>query len=188
MSRATRRLATASFVLLPLALAVVAGLSPAMSARFIEPFGARGDASFRDVCPAGQYLTGLRVRSGAWLDQVAIRCRSLSGNTGAVHYGPAHGGDGGGPGEGHCPEGYMIRHMSFNMTAGNPQVISFTFRCELPTDRSKFSALKIGSSAQSPNPRPPIQYCLDGEAATGLAGRYGKHVNAAGLICDKLVR
>jgi hypothetical protein len=59
---------------------------------------------------------------------------------------------------------------------------------ELPTDRSKFSALKIGSLAQTSNPRPPIQYCLDGEAATGLAGRYGKHVNAAGLICDKLVR
>jgi len=187
MSRNARRLVTASLVSVTLGLAAVAALSPAMSARFIEPFGARGDASFRDTCPAGQYLTGLRVRSGAWLDQVAIRCQALSGNTGAVHYGPAHGGNGGGPGEGHCPDGYMIRWMRFTMTEGNRQVISFTFRCELPTDRSKFSALTIGSSVKSPN-APPIQYCLDGEAATGLAGRYGKHVNAAGLICDKLVK
>jgi hypothetical protein len=186
MSRITRSLATTSFASLFAAVVLIAGLSPAIS-RLIEPFGARGDASHQDSCPPGQYLTGARVRSGAWVDQVSIRCQPLSGNTSSVFYGPARGGNGGGPGEGHCPDGNMIRWMFLDMTAGNRQVMRFVFRCEVPTDRSKFFALRVGSLAQAAGSS-PIQYCLDGEAATGLATRHGKHVNAAGLICDKLVK
>jgi hypothetical protein len=186
MSRLSRRLATASFASLSLAASIVAGLSPAISAKSFEPYGARGDASFRDTCPAGEYLTGLRVRSGAWLDQMAIVCRSPSGNLGGPYYGPARGGNGGGRSEGGCPGGYVVRGMNFTMTAGNRQVINITVHCALATDRSKGRLLKIGSEATDNNPGPPPQqHCPDGEAATGMAGRYGKHVNAVGLICDK---
>jgi hypothetical protein len=45
----------------------------------------------------------------------------------------------------------------------------------------------VGSKSTYNTPRPPQQICPEGEAATGIAGRYGKHVNAVGLICGKLV-
>src|SRR5258708_3411960 len=84
-------------------LVSLAVVLPTAYAKTFPPYGDRGDASFSDTCPAGQYLVGLRGRSGAWIDQIAISCRSLTGNLGGEHYGPARGGNGGGPSEGYCP-------------------------------------------------------------------------------------
>jgi hypothetical protein len=118
-----------------LLLALVAGLCPTPpSAKTFPPYGASGDASFSDTCPAGEYLVGLRVRSGAWLDQMAISCRSLTGDLGGPYYGPARGGNGGGPSEGHCKGGSVIQSMRFTMTPGNRQVVNFTFFCHMATD------------------------------------------------------
>jgi hypothetical protein len=171
-----------------LALAFLASLclAPASATTF-PPYGGGGDASFSDTCPNGEYLVGLRVRSGLWLDQMAISCRTLTGDLGGPYYGPKRGGGGGGPSEGHCPGGYVIHNMNFTLTAGNRQVINFTFRCQSTTDKSKTSILQIGSAATNNNPYPPGQSCPAVEAATGMNGRYGKHVNAVGLICGKLV-
>jgi hypothetical protein len=96
---------------------------PTASAKSFPPYGASGDASFRDTCPKGEYLVGLQVRSGAWLDQLAISCHSLTGK-GGLHHGPAHGGEGGGPSEVRCPAGYIIRNMNFTMTSGNRQAVT----------------------------------------------------------------
>jgi hypothetical protein len=170
-----------------LALALVAGLGPARAAATtFPPYGARGDASFSDTCPAGEYLVGLRGRSGAWIDQIQISCRSLTGNLGgAPYYGPARGGNGGGPSEEHCPGGQVINYMAFGLTAGDRQVNHFLFDCISPTDGSKHHSIRIGP-AVSTDKAPQRQQCPAGEAATGIAGRYGKHVNAVGLICSKL--
>jgi hypothetical protein len=171
-----------------LALALVAGVGPTLaSAKSFPPYGARGDASFSDTCPAGEYLVGLRARSGAWIDQIQISCRSLTGNLGgAPYYGPARGGNGGGPSEGHCPGGYVINYMGFALTAGDRQVQNFFFECVSATDGSKHPGFRIGGNATT-NKAPQRQPCPAGEAATGIAGRYGQHVNAVGLICSKLV-
>lgn len=175
-------------IFLPLLLLVLVAAAPAStSATTFPPFGASGDASFSDTCPAGEYLVGLRVRSGAWLDQMAISCRSLTGDLGGPYYGPARGGNGGAPSEGHCPGGYIIHSMRIRMTPGNRQVVNFTFYCELATDWHKKSIFDVGSKSSYNTPVPPQHACPDGEAATGIAGRYGKHVNAVGLICSKLV-
>ena len=53
----------------------IKGLAPT---QVFQPYGGVGDASFDDRCPAGQYLVGLRVRSGLWLDQMAISCAPIN--------------------------------------------------------------------------------------------------------------
>jgi hypothetical protein len=169
-----------------LGLVSLAVVLPIASAKTFPPYGDRGDASFSDTCPAGQYLVGLRGRSGAWIDQIAISCRSLTGNVGSEHYGPARGGNGGGPSEGYCPAGQVINYMAFGLTAGDRQVNHFFFECISVTNGSKGHSMRIGP-AVSTNKVPQRQPCPAGEAATGIAGRYGKHVNAVGLICGKLL-
>jgi hypothetical protein len=175
------RLAVSTLGIVSFAAAVL----PTASAKTFPPYGARGDASFSDTCPAGQYLVGLRVRSGAWIDQMAISCRSLTGNVGGPFYGPARGGNGGEPSEEHCPAGQVVNYMAFGLTAGDRQVNHFFLECISVTEGSKGHSMRIGP-AVSTNTPPQRQPCPAGEAATGIAGRYGKHVNAVGLICSKL--
>lgn len=157
--------------------------TPAQAVSF-PPFGAGGDAAFSDVCPGGQYMIGVRVRSGLWLDQMAIICAVPSG-VGPHYVGPARGGNGGGPGERTCPPGQLINNMNFTLTKGNRQVVKFSFNCSSPNGASR-SLFNIGGSYTSNNPFPPGQSCPKGEGATGMAGRFGKDVNAVGLICNKL--
>ncbi len=170
-----------------IALAFIAGLGPTPAfAKTFAPYGARGDASFSDSCPAGEYLVGLRGRSGAWIDQIQIVCRSLTGNLGGPYYGPRRGGNGGGPSQAYCPGGYVINYVGFALTAGDRQVQNFFFECVSATDASKHRNIRVGTAVTT-NKVPQRQPCPNGEAATGMAGRYGKHVNAVGLICSKLV-
>ena len=166
----------------------IKGLAPT---QVFQPYGGVGDASFDDRCPAGQYLVGLRVRSGLWLDQMAISCAPINadGTLGGRYYGPARGGNGGGPGEGYCPPGQVINNMNFTLTNGNRQVIKFDFHCRSTTNAAAASLLTVGSPAINSNiaPHPPGQSCPGGDAATGMTGRTGQHVNAVGLVCSRIV-
>lgn len=153
------------------------------------PFGARGDASFEDHCPVGQYIVGLHVRSGAWMDQLGVICAAVS-STGAVsgnHSLPPHGGNGGGPSERTCGSNQVVSAMRFTMTRADRQVKEITMACRATTG-SGTGAFTIGAAA-SPQKIDVFrqQGCPAGDAATGIQGRYGKHVNAIGLICSRLV-
>jgi hypothetical protein len=153
------------------------------------PFGARGNASFDDRCPVGQYIVGLHVRSGAWMDQLGVICAAVS-STGAVsgnHSLPAHGGNGGGPSERTCGSNQVVSAMRFRMTRADRQVKEITMDCRATTG-SGTGAFTIGASANDGNIGSfRRQNCPAGDAATGIQGRYGTHVNAIGLICSRLV-
>jgi hypothetical protein len=161
----------------------IAGLAPdAEAAKEFAPIGGRGDAGFRDMCPAGQYLVGLRVRSGSWIDQMSITCAPVKsdGSTGSTHQGPARGGNGGGPSAKACAGKHIVDGIGLNMTAGNRQVREFVLYCDSTTGNTRHS-ISVGNAAGT---FPSInQNCPGGEAAVGIQGRFGKHVNAVGLIC-----
>ena len=73
--------------------------SNSVAAKDFPAVGGGGDASFRDPCPANQFLVGLTVKSGAWVDRMSIVCASVNpdGSTGSPPYhGPNRGGEGGG--------------------------------------------------------------------------------------------
>ena len=153
-----------------------------VAAKEFAPVGGGGDSSFRDLCPAGQYLVGLRVRSGLWVDQMSIACAPVKpdGSIGARSHGPARGGNGGGPSEKTCGASHIIHGMGLQMTARDRQVREFVLYCRATTDGSQHS-LSLGNGATT---FPSIQQnCPSGEAATGIQGRVGRDVNAVGLIC-----
>jgi len=155
----------------------------AEAAKDFAPIGGSGDASFRDVCPMGQYLVGLRVRSGSWVDQMSITCAPVKtdGSTpDEIHHGPARGGNGGAPSEKACATDHIVDGVGLHMTAGNRQVREFVLYCDSTTGNTRHS-VSVGNTAGT---FPSInQKCPGGEAAIGIQGRFGKHVNAVGLIC-----
>jgi len=163
-----------------------AGTIPTLT---FAPFGARGDASFEDHCPVGQYIVGLHVRSGAWMDQLGVICAAVS-STGAVggkHSLPPHGGNGGVPSERTCSSDQVVSDMKFRMTRADRQVKEISMDCRSTTG-SRTGLFTIGAAANDGNIGSfRRQSCAAGDAATGIQGRYGKHVNAIGLICSRLV-
>jgi uncharacterized protein YkwD len=175
----TREIAAATFSLLVSLLAI-----NGVAAKDFEPVGGPGDYLFGALCPANQFLVGLTVKSGAWVDQMAIICAPVNpdGSTGSPWHDPKHyGGDGGGaPTQKTCAPGQLINHMGFSLTAGNRQVLFFHFGCHSTTN-NQTGTFELGASSSV---FPSInQDCPNGEVGRGIAGRAGKHVNAVGLLC-----
>jgi hypothetical protein len=56
--------------LLP-ALLVISALFPLTGHAIDTPIeGGPGSGTFRDVCPTGQFLVGVSIRSGTWVDAI----------------------------------------------------------------------------------------------------------------------
>jgi hypothetical protein len=169
-----------------------------VAAKEFPPVGGAGDATFRDLCPANTFLVGLIVRAGSWVDQMSILCarpdweprplrpdeRNDPFAATPFSHGPVRGGEGGfDQAPGYCAPGQIINHMGFSLTSGNKQVLFFHFGCRSTTN-NQTGTFDLG-------PKSPVfpsinQDCPNGEAATGIQGRAGKHVNAVGLICGPL--
>ena len=153
------------------------------------PVGAGGDGPFTARCSSG-FLIGLKVRSGAWIDQLTIICADVSpdGSLGPQRMGQPHGGGGGGDNPPKtCRSGEIIFAMGFLHTAGNRQVERFGFRCRPTTSEApaRPDGFEIGNPKRSVFVD-PSQSCPRGEAAVGIQGNKGRHINAAGLLCGKL--
>lgn len=163
--------------------AIVAGPAAATD---LPQYGARGDRSFREVCAPGTYLVGLQVRSGLWIDQVAIKCARVApnGTTSGVTVSAAHGGDGGGPfrGQDQCAQGSIINGLNFSFTPNDRQVRQFWMVCR-PAVGGGPTLVGVGNKADSLTPY--RQECLPREVAVGLHGNSGRHLNAVGLICAR---
>ena len=171
-------------------LQLLAALYPTVSsATEFNWDGSSGDAGFKDFCPAGQFLVGLSIRSGSWMDRLSITCAPVSpdGITGAVWHGPTRGGNGGGPSEKTCPPNHVIDFMGMVFTGGKQQVTYFRFSCKSTTSDDKKDRTPMEIGAPSTVFPDSGQQCPAGEAANGLQGRFGQHVNAAGLECAKLI-
>jgi hypothetical protein len=178
-----RSIKTAAFAISILSLTAGA---PASAVSFGAD-GARGDNSNNDVCDPGQFLVGVHARTGAWIDQITIKCAKLNADRTLGPVGmpaPARGGSGGGEIDAVCPPNWWVTQISFSFTKDNRQVRFLAMRCISAAAPDLPTYLAIGPKDSSNNgTKNPQQECAAGEAATGLNSNSGAHVNALGLIC-----
>ena len=169
-----------------------------VTAKEFAPEGGSGGTPFRDLCPAGQYLVGTNARTGAVVDQISITCAPVKpdGTVGALFHGPTRGGPGGGtpkePGNKNkerrttCADNEIVTAMG--LLPGEQQsrqvVRLIIFNCVSTTGTARHN-LDIGDAPLFPTIN---QACPDGEAAMGLQGRAGAHVDALGLICGPFTK
>jgi uncharacterized protein YkwD len=166
-------------------LSLLISSGPGRALTTFPPHGGSGDADVTDKCPTGQFLVGLSIRSGSWVDQMALTCAGVDPNTGATGLPkdvlPPRGGTGGGPSAKTCLPGFIIHGVALLMTAQDRQVRLFIFNCVSTTSTARHN-LDLGNNAPIfPNVQ---QNCPAGEAVTGIRIRFGRHVNAVGLVCE----
>lgn len=168
---------------------VVAGHAPA-AARDLPIGGGPGGRAFRDECATGQYLIGVQARTGASIDQIAIRCATVKpdGTISNIKQDPdLRGGAGGSaPAAKDCGRSEIITAMGLLMGRQPPHdvVRLIIFNCVSTTGNARHN-LDVGSAPLFPTIN---QQCADGEAATGIHGRYGSYVDALGLICGPFAK
>lgn len=164
--------------------------------------GGQGDRAEEYRCPAGAVLTGFHGRTGAWIDQIGLICSELlpdfrMGSVTRLH---VKGGIGGSPAEQYCQQDAGIREIRvlalWTYVYGNSRyqyINAIQFTCARPRDGSaagggKFAGAEPGYALNSDLKSTWLsaEQCPGNEYATGLNIRYGGHVNAVGLICDRV--
>ena len=177
--------------------------------------GGQGDAAEEYRCPQGYVLVGFVGRTGTWIDQVGLMCSQVLAGyaTGGVVAPPAKGGNGGTPNEQYCERDAAIRAIALKILyhrAGMTEKVfnsgtqayrweyvqTITFSCIRPKDGSPAQPHELSGSGRllgndlnmkDGTDVPDLnQTCPGNEYATGLNIRYGKHVNAVGLICGTI--
>jgi hypothetical protein len=173
------------------ALAYLVAMDAAAAKNF-DAFGGRGDAHADVKCPDHQFLVGLTVKVGDWVDQMSITCAPLDSNGATGPHSPgkdqkggtAFGGTGGGqPKETTCAPDEVIMGVGLLMTPQNRQVRLFRFNCASMKKPTRHD-LDIGNTTHGA-PSNQRQDCPADEAVTGIKINYGHHVNAIGLMCGR---
>ncbi|KUM23945.1 hypothetical protein AU467_32185 [Mesorhizobium loti] len=187
------RTGAGGFRLLLLGIATLLGLgSPALAAsgvREIAPIGASGTAAFNDVCKDGGYMIGVRVYLGDWVDYIEMVCSDYRPDlTWRPRFVSGYGGGGGSPTPkvGLCKDGWILTGLRMEFTKYRRQVRSIYGTCRAVASNTTGGGDWVvypGTGAGFVDA--PSITCHDGEAAAGLSGRYGDHVNALGLNCRK---
>ena len=170
-------------------MVALAVLMPAMhtgpaSARTVHgTYGGNGDASVVDECPAGRFLVGVNVRVGAWMDQIQIICQWRGRFLSTSSPTPPRGGNGGGPATARCPQGTWVVAAHWYITSGR-QVLNVELTCANLVRGSERIVSVGGSGPSAGYNYSRVNNCPLGEAGTGFTIRFGRHVNALGLVCD----
>ncbi|MBN8994867.1 MAG: hypothetical protein J0H94_06560, partial [Rhizobiales bacterium] len=179
-----------------LVTATLALATPTALAGYNFPvWGGRGDAAYADRCPPNQYLIGVKSKTGAWFDALAIICAPVQ--QGVVFdpktYGQMNGGGGGGgPLDYVCNNDEVITGIApAFMHDGDQlkQLADLIITCTSKRSGASKKLRIIGNhlSDEVFTQYPGHQFCGDGQVAVGFNLRYGVHVNAIGLMCDTYV-
>ncbi|GEM_PF-2368571 len=140
-------------------------------------------------CGDDEYLVGFKGRTGNWIDEIRPLCATISpdGQRGTVTDDNGFaGGTGGSRSEFTCPADSYVWAMKIYVR-NNLNVTSIHFNCYRPRDGEsiaetvKFGVQTLAGSSQG------YKECPDGEIGSGLNVRFGKYVNALGLMCKTLV-
>ena len=153
-----------------------------------------GDINNASICKKGEYVVGFTGRTGAWVDRIGVRCAPIlpSGVMGKPHGTAAAGGGGGAPDTSECKAG-LLNAITFETTSEYRIIYDIFGECMDPRSGASFYRYitfgnrRDGSNVTRDLGDPYEQRCPTGMAATGLSLRWGKDVNAIGLICDTLV-
>jgi hypothetical protein len=180
---------TASHSLLPGAFAIlfssVLMASPAQST-VLPPAGGPGGGNFVLEC-RGQYLVGVSVRTGGWVDAIAPLCASFlpaEDKFGKWKRGTRKGGFGGSPllKDAACPPDRYISSVTIGLRPDSKFLDYVLLFCSPVKNRSAVTKVCAASGRCGDIPSHD-QSCPAGEAATGIHGRYGAYVDSLGLIC-----
>jgi hypothetical protein len=96
------------------------------------------------ACPEGQVSVGVYGRSGAWMDQIGIRCQAFDGTTlsGSITDGPSQGGGGGGGFAYDCPSGSAL----YEIQGGNGSTNAAGWCSTVSTSYQQYICKSISSS------------------------------------------
>jgi hypothetical protein len=182
--KSARILCHPAALLVALTLLLPAIHASPVSARTVHgTYGGSGDAGVVDECSARRFLVGVRVRVGAWMDQIQIICQLRGTFLSTSSPTPPRGGTGGGPVTLQCPSGTWVVGAHWYITAGR-QVLSLELTCA-NLQRGSERIIRVNGSGRSPGYHySRANSCPIGEAGTGFTIRFGRHVNALGLVCD----
>jgi hypothetical protein len=163
-----------------------------------------GGTAFTRQCPAGQVLTGLRVRAGLVIDALGIKCRPVNANGslgGENDIGSFTGGSGGVSSSGSCPQGSVVmgQHGTSMMPTG---LAMFSLECrrwdaaERRWTGSPTAAIRVLTGSSGPV---GLAVLLNSAAVTTaftrcsratqpvvlLRGRAAAVIDAAGTTCNE---
>jgi hypothetical protein len=168
-------------------IAALATTGPADAASVGVCGGSGGSQSKTLSCPAGQYIVGLSMRAGTYIDRIGIRCASIDstgkrGKPGAFQYA---GGAGGTDSEsGTCPRSGAV--TAIHMKAGSYIDRAIHGVCKARAVQGDFDApthtvinLYIGGTGGTDC----RLLCSEGEAMHRLIVRYGSWVDSIEGFC-----
>lgn len=174
-------------------IAVTVGVLSATHAhaRETEIWGGPGGARLDLPCSAGEYLIGLAVSSGEWIDRVAPLCATWNLAEGRFNEpapNPESAGGGGGSGivNRPCSPGRLVRGLRLRAThsGDDPTEAEYIGVIEMEcwgVFGGGFITERIGSYSRG-LARQNVS-CLRNEVATGVIARAGHFVDALGLVC-----
>ena len=197
-----RRLAKLAFALAVVLTFVL--LPQSAEARRVWPaVGARGDADAVAECPApDQVLVGFGGRVGLWIDQIQLICAPMlaDGTHGApVGSRDRFGGTGGGPSPSVTCDGRSQMFAAYIELTGDSKKVAYVAIDCIDSSGNSARITFGGSESQTaaskqscgflqgcdPNELSiPRQACPQ-ESFTGVIVRFGEHVNAIGIVCDR---
>src|SRR5262245_19785588 len=154
-------------------------------------FGGPGGSSFELACPAGAVMTGLRARSGSWIDALAPVCSrwvASSETLGEIENLVITGGNGGGPAFQRYAgrRGVVVGLEMFQADNGDRSIGHIIVNCGDYKQPDQFWN-KLGGSApylgQSQIGARGIEHCGSGMIAAGIFGKSGVFIDRLGLLC-----
>jgi hypothetical protein len=184
----------------PLTLALIA--CPA-GAGDLPVKGGPGGSYFRSDC-SGDYVVGVYVRSGAWIDAIGLKCAPFDRASGTFKRPawnkPYHGGSGGTMQERLCPPNSVVAGIRYGFTRdGNrPKYLDFiVLACakmgqggnvrEWTTTANECISTGEGCWSRHPTSNSTgLSFwnpCEGDQVVVGVHGRAGLFVDALGLIC-----
>lgn len=176
--------------------AALSFMTPSHARTIREADGGNGGAPFTQECARGEVVTGLRVRSGTYIDAVSIVCGRWNADAQVVEQSVQHpfmGGGGGAIQELHCPAGRAMDAIRVNLVLdgeGHPRYVRllgmacFSLTSTQPNYSTFGRWLRDEIGRDDVNDAGDGDVCPTGEVVVGIHGRSGAYVDALGLICD----
>lgn len=188
------------FFALPAVLVMAMGVPP-LQAQSLPAQGGSGGAEFRLACERGEYVVGLRVNAGAWLDGISLMCAAREGESfrmGSPRARGTAGGQGGNNRVVTCPrEDLAVGAAVFTTTINEGRagfVTGLSLECRylepphepwpVTINVVELAARGGGVNLMGDDNRTFFSSrCPSGALATGFHGRAGRHVDALGITC-----
>ena len=180
-------------IFVPATLLFVVLSAQAQTDAILPPIGGGGGGQFVARCPQGQFLTGLDLRTGDYVDAIRPLCVTAYGpaDVGALVPGRiSFGGNGGDPRQLLCPKDVPIVTGMFVSAQGSEgsvvvrQIHLFCGIAAATQQPSEFpSAVFDGQFGPYSTSYHDTQRCPAGLVAVGINGRSGELLDSVGLIC-----